>query len=245
MRYAGGAAKIRPDDLTAGTAAAAGAGRPRRPGRRRAVRGDVRPLLLDLPRRLLRLGAGPRLPRPEGGQGERRAAAERRVPQHDGLLPRRRPLSELMLDDAGRRELDRLWREFDFITGAPMRQYSSYLWFERAESRFMRGDRVRLRPRRGQGRRVRGQDRAARRGLPGEGPPARGERAGDPGDRGPVPDHRRRASAASSRTGVAAEPRHVEALQAFAERAYRRPLSEDERDGRRRRSTGPSARRTA
>jgi hypothetical protein len=33
------------------------------------------------------------------------------------------PLAELMLDEAGRRELDRLWREFDFITGAPLRQY--------------------------------------------------------------------------------------------------------------------------
>ena len=50
------------------------------------------------------------------------------------------PLYELMLDDAGRRDLDRLWREFDCVTGAPMRQYSSYLWYERAETGFLRGD---------------------------------------------------------------------------------------------------------
>ncbi len=50
------------------------------------------------------------------------------------------PLYELMLDEAGQKELDRLWREFDFITGAPMRQYSSYLWYERAETGFLRGD---------------------------------------------------------------------------------------------------------
>ena len=58
------------------------------------------------------------------------------------------PLYELMLDEHGRRELDRLWREFDFITGAPMRQYSSYLWFERGIPLPAR-HRVRLRPRRG------------------------------------------------------------------------------------------------
>ena len=49
------------------------------------------------------------------------------------------PLYELILDTQGQRELDGLWEEFDFITGAPMRQYASFLWFERAESRFVRG----------------------------------------------------------------------------------------------------------
>ena len=91
--------------------------------------------------------------------------------------------------------------------------------------------RVRLRPRRGQGRGVRGQDRAAGRGLPGEGPPDRGERR-----------RRSRRSRTTSRIisasirrveqdRPAAEPSHLEALQAFAERAYRRPLSTAERDG--------------
>ena len=49
------------------------------------------------------------------------------------------PLYELILDAKGQRELDGLWEEFDFITGAPMRQYASFLWFERTDSRFMRG----------------------------------------------------------------------------------------------------------
>ena len=80
------------------------------------------------------------------------------------------PLYELMLDEQGQRELDGLWQEFDFITGAPMRQYTSFLWFERTDSPVHAGSRVRLRPRRGQGRGVRGQDQAAGRGLPGEGP---------------------------------------------------------------------------
>src|SRR5205823_1952604 len=33
----------------------------------------------------------------------------------------------------------RLWLEFDFITSAPMRQYTSFIWFERTDSSFMRG----------------------------------------------------------------------------------------------------------
>ena len=33
-----------------------------------------------------------------------------------------RPLYDLILDDAGRRELDELWRELDFISNAPARQ---------------------------------------------------------------------------------------------------------------------------
>ena len=43
------------------------------------------------------------------------------------------PLCELVLDDAQRRELDRLWRELNFITEAPFRQLRQFIWFERAE----------------------------------------------------------------------------------------------------------------
>jgi hypothetical protein len=49
------------------------------------------------------------------------------------------PLYELILDKEGQRELDRLWLEFDVITGAPMRQHTSLIWFERSDSSFMRG----------------------------------------------------------------------------------------------------------
>ena len=48
------------------------------------------------------------------------------------------PLCELVLDDAGRRELDGLWWELDFVTLAPMRQYKDFIFFERGEPpRFM------------------------------------------------------------------------------------------------------------
>src|SRR5581483_9733765 len=41
-------------------------------------------------------------------------------------------------DDARRRELDELWQDLDFITAAPIRQNSGFMWSERVDSRFMR-----------------------------------------------------------------------------------------------------------
>ena len=49
-----------------------------------------------------------------------------------------RPLYDMILDTAEQKELDALWRELDFVTRAPMRQYSGFLWFERTDSRYMR-----------------------------------------------------------------------------------------------------------
>lgn len=49
-----------------------------------------------------------------------------------------RPLYEMILTEAKQKELDGLWRELDFVTRAPMRQYTGFLWFERTDSRYMR-----------------------------------------------------------------------------------------------------------
>src|SRR6185295_1672758 len=43
------------------------------------------------------------------------------------------PLCELVLDDGGRREIDELWDELNFVTLAPIRQYKDFIFFERAE----------------------------------------------------------------------------------------------------------------
>ncbi len=48
------------------------------------------------------------------------------------------PLYDLMLEPDQQRELDRLWQDLDFIASAPMRQYSSFLWFERTDSSYLR-----------------------------------------------------------------------------------------------------------
>ncbi len=140
------------------------------------------------------------------------------------------PLYELMLDDAGKQELDRLWREFDFITGAPKRQYSSYLWFERAETSFLRGPEFDF---------VRAEDRDAaseaqiKRLAEVYLAKARRINSGEDAIKA-VADQFEIISASIRRVEkdqVAAEPLHVQALQEFAEKAYRRPLSKEERDG--------------
>ncbi len=47
------------------------------------------------------------------------------------------PLCELLLTDEQQEELDRLWFELDFIADAPRRQHAGFIWFERAEGRFL------------------------------------------------------------------------------------------------------------
>ena len=48
------------------------------------------------------------------------------------------PLCDLILSDEQKQELDELWRELDFIANAPVRQYQGFLWFERTDSQWMR-----------------------------------------------------------------------------------------------------------
>ena len=62
------------------------------------------------------------------------------------------PLYELLLTSEEQREIDRLWRELDFITLAPIRQYSGFIWYERAESTFINEERFNF---------VRAEDRSA------------------------------------------------------------------------------------
>ena len=139
------------------------------------------------------------------------------------------PLYELILDRNGQRELDQLWEEFDFITGAPMRQYASFLWFERAESRFVRGTEFDF---------VRAEDKDA--GSPAKIKrlaevylaKARRNQASEIGLQA-ITDHFEIIAASIRRVEDGrrtAEPSHLNALQAFAERAFRRPLSSAERE---------------
>ena len=48
------------------------------------------------------------------------------------------PLCDLILSEDGKNELDALWQELDFITSAPMRQYTGFVWFERTDSAWLR-----------------------------------------------------------------------------------------------------------
>jgi hypothetical protein len=139
------------------------------------------------------------------------------------------PLYDLILDRDGQRELDRLWQEFDFITTAPLRQYTSFIWFERAESRFLRDPEFDF---------ARSEDKDCtseskiRQLADLYLAKARRVGASDTALEA-VQDHFKNLSASIrwvEQARRAAEPSHVAALQAFAERAYRRPLSQAERD---------------
>src|SRR6185369_15597297 len=50
------------------------------------------------------------------------------------------PLYNLLLDEAGQKELDELWLELDFIADACRRQHRQFLWFERTDSSFIRDE---------------------------------------------------------------------------------------------------------
>ena len=137
------------------------------------------------------------------------------------------PLCDLVLSDRECQELDALWRELDFVTNAPWRQYAGYLWFERAESKFLRDPEF-------DG--FRAEDRAAGsadmidslsalylakvRRLEGSEVIVSAVTEYFEG----IDQQLRWVEAAR----LAAQPRHIAAVLEFAERAFRRPLSDSE-----------------
>ncbi len=130
------------------------------------------------------------------------------------------PLYELILDEKGQQELDTLWREFDFVAGATARTYEQFYAREVPLLNL---------------------------------PPVDGrEPASETVIRQVAAGYLAKARESSSETAVQAiehhfetlnktlrrvekerteaEPSHLEAIQQFAARAYRRPLSPGERD---------------
>jgi hypothetical protein len=140
-----------------------------------------------------------------------------------------RPLYELVLDEAEQRELDALWQELNFIAFAPMRQYKDFIFFERAEPpQFAGGAEFDF---------ARSEDKdatsAAKMQQLRDAYLARAKQIGA---------HEQALEAIETyfanmsaeirwveEARLRAEPSHLEALQKFAERAYRRPLAESER----------------
>jgi hypothetical protein len=147
------------------------------------------------------------------------------------------PLAERILDASGRRQLDQLWHELDFITLAPMRQHADFIFYERAESKTIKGPAFDF---------VRSEDKSAtseamiRRLATAYLEMARanvdsvGSGAGDAQTIPIIETFFEKVSANVRRVEqerVAAEPSHLEALVALAGRAYRRPLTPAERTG--------------
>jgi hypothetical protein len=144
------------------------------------------------------------------------------------------PLYQMILDEQGQRELDGLWRELDFITNAPKRQLADFIFYERAEPpRTIKGPEFDF---------IRSEDKASasepmlKRLARGYLALARESLRTDGGDTVSIEvleEFFRTVSATIRRVErdrLAAEPRQLEALVAFTQRAYRRPLSRKERD---------------
>ncbi|HEY7326667.1 MAG TPA: DUF1592 domain-containing protein [Gemmataceae bacterium] len=140
------------------------------------------------------------------------------------------PLCDLILNEGLRRELDALWFELNFITQAPERQYKDFIFFERAEPpRFMREAEFDF---------ARSEDkdattpdkisRLAKAYLT----KARKHGTSSEAESAIVSYFTDMASEirAVERARQAAEPSHLAALVAFAERAFRRPIMDAERD---------------
>jgi hypothetical protein len=140
------------------------------------------------------------------------------------------PLCELVLDDAARKELDTLWDELHFVTFDAARQYKDFIFFERAEPpRFAQEAAFDF---------ARSEDKDStsatkiqqlREAYVAK---ARKIEAGDQALEAiatyftDMATQIRRVEQAHA----AAEASHLAALQTFASRAYRRPLSVRERD---------------
>jgi len=138
------------------------------------------------------------------------------------------PLIELILDDKGRKELDKLWDEFDFIGDHTIRTYTQYFFNQSGEVR-------------GNGRES-GSERPTDRPVTAESVIfglrdqyiAKAVASDNPIAVQAIKDHFQRVNATiryveNQRAHV--EPKHLDALLKFAARAYRRPLTKVERDG--------------
>jgi len=143
------------------------------------------------------------------------------------------PLMELILDDAGRRELDRLWLDFDFVAFVPERQHAEFIFYERAESQFLRSPEFDFA--RSEDKDITSEPKLQRLA---EAYVAKAKKnldrsGGDPMVIDVIADHFRFTSEnirAIEKVRAEAEPAHVAAIVKFAERAYRRPLDAAERD---------------
>jgi Protein of unknown function (DUF1592)/Protein of unknown function (DUF1588)/Protein of unknown function (DUF1587)/Protein of unknown function (DUF1585)/Protein of unknown function (DUF1595) len=136
------------------------------------------------------------------------------------------PLYEMLLDDAGRKQLDELWRELDFIASANIRTYTQFYLFESKEAAKGPEGGVVIPDKEitseARIRKVEADYLAKAR-------PSKNEIAIKA-----IEDHFDSVDASIrwvEKARIEAEPRQLEALLQFAARAYRRPLTQTERNG--------------
>lgn len=133
------------------------------------------------------------------------------------------PLYELVLDDAGRKQLDAMWQELDFVASACVRTHVQFYFNESGEARDP--------SKRAEERDVTTETmirKVAENYL------GRAKTSGNETAIRAVQEHFDAVNASIrwvERARLEAEPSHLEALQKFAARAYRRALSDAERAG--------------
>jgi len=139
------------------------------------------------------------------------------------------PLIELILDDQGHKQLDKLWEEFDYIADYTTRTYTQYYFNQSGEIL-------------GNGRES-GHERPADKAVEAEAvimelrdkylAKARETATNDPVAQEAILSHFQQVNStirAVEKMRVEAEPKHVESLLKFAARAYRRPLTKAEKE---------------
>jgi mono/diheme cytochrome c family protein len=228
-RYAGGATKVKPQGLPDGSEAAKAMAVPQDPADLARFEASFAPFCSTFPDAFF-ISERARIYIDKEDKNNVGRLLSAGFHSMTGYFRDDAPLSELMLDEAGRRELDTLWREFHFMTGDPERQYSSFLWFDRTDSTFMRGAEFDF---------ARAEDKAAaseemirRLAVVYR---AKAERAnGSAAALQAIDDFFVEINAQIRQVEAdrrASEPTHLRALQAFAAKAYRRPLTAVETDG--------------
>ena len=120
------------------------------------------------------------------------------------------PLMELILDENGRRELDRLWLDFDTVAFMPERMHPEFFVYERAEAGTITDPEFNFARAEDKDATIRRQDQAAGRPLPGE---SAQETAAEPLALQAIEDHFKWVSAnirATEKARLAAEPVHLQ-----------------------------------
>jgi len=139
------------------------------------------------------------------------------------------PLSELILDEKGQKELERLWNEFDFIADYTARTWTQYFFNESGEVHGHGAESGSPRPTDHQIT-----DAAVITGFRDEYlAKAAADPKNDPAAPEAIRDHFDRVNAtlrSLEKEHRDAEPKQLDALLNFAARAYRRPLTKAERD---------------
>jgi mono/diheme cytochrome c family protein len=144
------------------------------------------------------------------------------------------PLYEMILGEPQQRELDRLWQELDFITGAPERQLKDFIFYERAEPpRTIKGPEFDFI--RSEDKDVASEAKLMRMRdvyLTNARQVAKPDGGSDVALQA-IEDHFTKLNNDIrwvEQAQMAAEPSHLKSVLDFGQRAYRRPLTDAERD---------------